>query len=822
MPLEAGARLGPYEIVSMLGAGGMGEVYTALDPRLGRSVAVKVLPASFSQDRERLRRFEQEAKTAGALNHPNLVAIYDLGLEGECPYLVMELLEGETLRARIGEGALPFRKAMEYALQIAYGVSAAHEKGIIHRDLKPENIFVTRDGRLKILDFGLAKQAPAGGIGEASRFLTQSGTAAGAIVGTAGYISPEQIRGLPADVRSDIFAFGAILFEMLSGRRAFQAESSVETMTQILTRDPLVAQPAGEFPPALNRILGRCLEKNPAERFQSMRDLAFSLEALSDASGTVTAPRELLTPATPVYKRLTFQKGYVSSARFAPDGSTVVYSAAWNGEPMRVYMARPDTPDSLPLSIPDADLLSVSGSGEMALLLNRETEVGMAQQGILARAPVIGGTPRQLLRNVSTADWMPDGKSLAVVRMQESQNILEFPAGNEVYRTGGWISKIRVSRSGKMIAFADHPFYGDDIGSVAVIDSSGNKVNLTENWTALQGIAWSPDDREIWFSAGDNNVAERSLRAVTLEGRVRVVLSAPSRLILLDISPSGKVLISRDSPRRDAHVLGENGVDRDLSWLSWSFPRDLSADGRLLLFVEQNVAGLNETCIRDTTGSPPVRLGSCVPGEFSPDEKHVLTFPAFPITELNLLPVSLGIEQSIPLNDFQCSSITYKDNNTLIAVGSFNKERASLHTLGVGRPPQPMHIQGPDVPTFWIQHPVSPDGKSMAGWDAHRLLRIYSLEEDVSREVPGVVPNEVSILWSRDGSKLYTYRPGALSATVFCVDLQTGERTACREIRPLDPAGVQGLGPVVLSADLRTCVYSFRRSLAEMYVAEGL
>lgn len=376
--------------------------------------------------------------------------------------------------------------------------------------------------------------------------------------------------------------------------------------------------------------------------------------------------------------------------------------------------------------------------------------------------------------------------------------------------------------SGKQLAFADHALCGEDAGAVAVIDGSGNKRIVSQGWTGVQGIAWSPDDREIWFSAAGGNYSECALYAVNLEGRLRTVLRVPSSLMLLDISPSGNVLISRDSPRREARVLAEDGSDRDISWLNWSFPLYLTDDGSQLLFVEQSALGLYEGCVRDTKGAPPTRLGPCVATEFSPDEGYVMTFPGSPITTINLLPVKLGSEQSIPLDDFQCSWVTYKDRSTLLAMGSFKKEPSSLHLLAVGRGPEPLHIKGPEIPTFWIHHAISPEGKSMAGWDAHRLLRIYSLDEDVSRPVPGVVTNEVSVMWSADGRKFHTYRPGGMSLTVFCTDLDTGERTRERDIRPVDATGIHGMGPVLLSADLRACVYSYRRSLAELYLAEGL
>ncbi|HEU5237385.1 MAG TPA: protein kinase [Pyrinomonadaceae bacterium] len=293
---STGSRLGPYEIISSLGAGGMGEVYRARDTRLGREVALKILPSSFSDNKERLYRFEQEARAAGALNHPNILSIHDVGADNGAPYVVFELLEGETLRQRIGSTPLPQRKAIDYALQIAHGLAAAHDKRIIHRDLKPENLFITKDGRVKILDFGLAKLVQVDPVAIESNVPTrQIVSQPGMIVGTVGYMSPEQVRGNKVDHRSDIFSVGAIFYEMLSGRRAFHGDSAVETMSAILKEEPPdLSATNRNIAPALQRIVHHCLEKNPDERFQTARDLAFNLQAL-----TATSDQSLSLEALP-------------------------------------------------------------------------------------------------------------------------------------------------------------------------------------------------------------------------------------------------------------------------------------------------------------------------------------------------------------------------------------------------------------------------------------------------------------------------------------------------------------------------------------------
>src|SRR5712691_7750901 len=296
MSIAIGTKLGRYEIRSKIGEGGMGEVYLARDTQLGRDVAVKVLPSTYSHDTDRLHRFEQEACAAGALNHPNILIVHEVGTHDGSPYVVSELLEGETLRERMGGTAQPQRKAIDYALQVAHGLAAAHEKGIVHRDLKPDNIFITKDGRVKILDFGVAKLTQVEGAEAQTDIPTRRvDTDPGVVMGTVGYMSPEQVRGQKVDHRSDIFSFGAILYEMLSGRRAFHRESTADTISAILKEHPPdLSETNQRISPALERLVNHCLEKNPEERFHSASDLAFALEALSGSTGvstqTVTIP----------------------------------------------------------------------------------------------------------------------------------------------------------------------------------------------------------------------------------------------------------------------------------------------------------------------------------------------------------------------------------------------------------------------------------------------------------------------------------------------------------------------------------------------------
>src|ERR1700736_4456914 len=399
MTLTSGAILGPYEIQSLLGSGGMGEVYRARDTRLGRDVAIKVLPEALANDADRLRRFEQEARTIAALNHPNILGIHDIGAHDGAPFLVSECLEGQTLREKLKSGPLPVRLVIEYALGIAQGLAAAHEKGIVHRDLKPENIFVTRDGRVKILDFGLAKLMQPEDSTRPQTDLPTVGSEPGVALGTLGYMSPEQVRGKRADSRTDIFSFGAILYEMLSGKRAFHGDSAADTMSAILKEDPPDLSVTNQsISPGLERIARHCLEKNPEQRFHSAHDLAFDLAALSGLSapgrpaaaesafsgagrrrlllaGAAAlallavagayvvgrrARRETAASAKLSYSQLTFRHAPIFNARFAPDGKTVFYSAAPSGNTPEILSLRPDYPGASPRSLRGLELLSIS------------------------------------------------------------------------------------------------------------------------------------------------------------------------------------------------------------------------------------------------------------------------------------------------------------------------------------------------------------------------------------------------------------------------------------------------------------------------------
>ena len=546
MTLVSGTKLGPYEIVAPLGAGGMGEVYRARDSKLGRDVAVKVLPEKLSRDADALARFEREARAVAALSHPNILAIFDLGVEEGRSYAVTELLDGETLREKLSEGALPTRKAVGYALQVVRGLAAAHEKGIVHRDLKPENVFVTRDGRVKILDFGLAKLMEAEP-GE-TRSPTIAATQPGVVMGTVGYMSPEQVRARPVDHRTDVFSFGAILYEMLSGERAFRGDSQAETMTAIVREDPPeLTGLAKSVPAGLDRVVRRCLEKSPEERFHSAHDLGIALESFAEATtdsaaaltqlkavrprlpvalglggaiaviaiiaalGYLSGYRLTRRPGAvprPIFEQLTFQAGVESAPKLSPDGKTFLFvsEAAGNAD---VYTQRVDGRNAINLTkdSTDADLQPAFSPDGSRIAFRSEREGG----GIFLMGAT-GESVRRLTDFGFDPAWSPDGKSIAVaheaVQDPLARNtvsklwLLDTETGERRLLTEGDAVQPSWSPSGRRIAYWGLPPGSGqrDLWTVAT-EGSGKPVRVTDDDAVDWNPFWSADGKFLYFAS---------------------------------------------------------------------------------------------------------------------------------------------------------------------------------------------------------------------------------------------------------------------------------------------------------------------------------
>lgn len=861
--LTSGLKLGPYEIQSSLGAGGMGEVYRARDARLDRTVAIKVLPASFSSDRDRLQRFAQEARAAAGLNHPNILSIYDIGEDQGAPYIVSELLEGETLRDRLRIGAIPVRKAVDFALQAARGLAAAHEKGIVHRDLKPENIFLTNDGHVKILDFGLAKLTrPEGESGAADAATVQAVTEPGLVMGTVGYMSPEQVRGKAADARSDLFAFGAILYEMISGKRAFHGETAADTMSAILKEDPSeLSETARNVPPGLERIVRHCLEKNPGQRFQSARDLAFDLEVLTEVSVTPksgslpTVVREEIRadsrrktlqiagavvlaaalvgvgwwlghskpPGPPAeYQQITFRTGQIINARFAPDG-TIVYNAVWENNKNQIYLARTDDNGSRPLGISDADLLAISKNGELAIRLNTINMGGYARIGTLARLPLSGGTPREVLESVGDVDWSADGEKMAAtVFVPETRHWrLEYPIGKVLFDSINWISTPKISSDGKWVAIVDHENpNGDDQGSVAVIGMDGHERKLSSGWTSVEGILWSPSGDEVWFSAS-NSGASDNLRGATLDGKVRTIANVPGGMWTEDIRDGVVLVVSQQQRISISGVPPGSKEERELGWLGWSTDMSISNDGKKVLFTEEaDGGGPNYTVfLRDTDGSPPVRISDGQGLAISPDDKWVLTQPSRG-GPLSLVPTGAGEARQLTHDSITYTGAQFMpDGRHLLAAGiepgHGGRDYLIDTSTGSSKPLTPEGTTG----TL-----ISPDGKKVIMRGPDGRVGIWSLDGNTLQLVPGLPPKFNVTGWTPDGSSIYavTSQLGQKSVKLLKVNTTTGKTEFWKEFGSGLSGGISGVAPPHFSSDGSAYAYVYVRTLSQAYVAKGL
>ncbi|HEX3111965.1 MAG TPA: WD40 repeat domain-containing serine/threonine protein kinase, partial [Candidatus Eisenbacteria bacterium] len=804
--LANGTRLGPYEILGPLGAGGMGEVYRARDPRLGREVAVKVLPHAVAGDPERQQRFETEARAAGSLNHPNIVTLHDVGLSNGVPYLVTEILEGESLRDLIERGPVSTERATALVVEIAQGLAAAHAKGIIHRDLKPENLFVLPDGRVKILDFGIAKLTRTESTAQAETTpVFASLTVAGTIMGTVSYMAPEQLRDRPVDQRADLFALGAIFHELLTGKQPFEGETAADRVTAILSHDPPpVPAEAEREVPGIGAVIQRLLAKRPEGRFDTANDLAFTLDLLSrrvatpsKAAGSLESPA--LTPRVS-FRPLTFRDGEIFASRFAPDGQTVVYQAAFGGEPSEIYLTRVETPDARPLGLPKADLQSVSGTAEIAVTLRPRDVGGFVRLGTLARVPMIGGRPRELAEDVFQAAWSPDGKSLAAVRMVGGSFQLEAPLGTVIYKPSAWISDLCYSQDGKQIAFLDHPYSGSNGGMVRVIRPGEEPRTLTSELGTVMRVVWSPDGREIWFTGYGEGIG--GITAVTLDGRIRHLYSASGLPLIDDVAQNGDALITTAQPRMRMETStrseGEAGAI-DLSCLDWTLLRDITPDGSMALFDETG-AGAGEApviFVRSTDGSPPIRLAEGVCATISPDGRSVLAAELKSDGRPSIIPIGAGQTRYVSTGDMTVNFGDWMPNGReLVLNGAVPGEGRHIYLLdietGAKRRIHDMRILGQNLR-------VSPDGTRVLARTEAIKTAIFFLDGSEPLVFEDLDQGWRTAGWAADSASFFAYKTGSIPTPVVRVHAETGAREPWMEIVPRVRSGVHGVNSVRLS-----------------------
>jgi Tol biopolymer transport system component len=853
MSLAAGDRIGRFEILAPLGAGGMGEVYCARDPELNRPVAIKILTASRHATGLQRERFQREARAIARITHPHICTVHDVGEVDGVPFLVMELLEGETLAERLQRGPLAVGAALVTAGQIAAALDAAHKKGVVHRDLKPSNVMLTASG-VKLLDFGLAKLMDLEHSGTLERStdsfrLTECGT----VLGTIPYMAPEQVEGRETDARTDIFALGAILYEIAAGRPPFEGRSSASVMAAILTNDPPpLSSVRPDVPASVDRIVKKCLEKDPNERWQSAADLTAALQwsredstshaaavraagnrripgAIAAAALTMGAIVGGLTvwmlasrgvvgrtsAAVPRFIPITFRTGTVSAARFASDGETVIYSAAWGGDDYGLFMTRRGSVESRSLSISNARLLGVSSTGDLAFLRGSHDAVKLlapTRTGTLARVPMTGGGPREVLDEVIAADWMPGGDGLAVIRLRQ----VEFPPGQTIQGPHAY-TFARVSPDGRRLALVEGP-------NIVVLDRSGNKSTLSSGWGDLTTLAWSPSGDEVWFT-GDrrrNDVSAWALRGVSLAGKERVILaSAGTGLAILDVFRDGRALMATQVGKMGCSCLPPGQVQtRELAWLDGSAPEGLSADGHWVLLSEllRGAGERGSIYLRKTDGSDAIRLGDGYGEDLSPDGKWVLA------TEVGrqhwiIVPTGSGSPRTLPSGPLVArNEANFLPNGRQIAFRGREKDRGARIYLqdidgGSIRAISPEGVGSTGLAT--------PDSRYVVGWTEGRRFK-YAVDGSAPIPMPYLDSDDLPLQWSADGATLYVLRSSRWPPAVYRIQTTTGERELWKTIQPADPAGVDSILRIRITPDGKSYCHDYVRFLSELFIAEGL
>lgn len=820
----------------------MGEVYAATDTRNGERAALKVLTQNSLSDPEHRRRFLQEAKTIRLLSHPNIVKLYEAGsarVEGaEVHFIAMELVEGQTLDRLIPAGGMRSKDAIALALPVASALETAHAAGVVHRDLKPRNIIVTAEKVPKILDFGLAKRTARASSGPTDETVSMAHSMAGAIVGTAAYMSPEQADGKNTDGRSDVFSFGAILYEMLAGKRAFPGDSPMSTIGAVMMKEP---EPLGSIPgipPGLVAVIERCLRKDPARRHQSIGDVRVSLEdiqaamdlpdnepahgnrrtwltaAAAGAGGLISGAllgRSLWHHPSPEPRRLTYRRGDVISARFGPNGE-IIYSAVWGGDPLRTFIAQPGNRESRPLDLPPAWVLSVSSKGDLAVLLGRE------QTGTLARVPIGGGTPREILEDVNWADWAPGGDSMAIVRRVGAVHRLEYPVGKVLLEATARRPELpRVSPDGSRVAVM---VYEPETGDYAlqVIGTDGKARVAARGFRVIAGLAWAGGDVLV---AGARTGEPPAVFRISTSGSERVAYRMPGWPHLLDCAPDGSLLLAAVTSRLGIAALTPfSQQEQDLAWLDGSRVNDLSADGETMLFTEiSSGEGRNtEIYLRKTDGSPAVKIGNGNRAALSQDGRFVACLRNGPRgNQIAILPAGPGEERVLPADGLRYESVEcHPDGKRVLFSASSGSEarRAYLRPLDGG----PMT---PVTPPGVALSKVSPDGLAAVS-GANGKLQLWPLAGGEHRTVSVLESGEHVCRWSSDGRHLFlaNVHHGGSAVELSRVEVASGRRESIRKLTPIEPGAVFW-GLPALSANGEYYAASFRKDVSELYLIRG-
>lgn len=859
----AGQTISHYQVLARYGD--REDVYRAQDTLSGRPVQLRFLPKEAVENQKAFARFQHIARTVAALNHPRIAAIFDLGEWEGRTFLATELPEGGTLALRISQKPARFSEVLDLCEQVADALDAAHSAGVIHGSLRPASILLTRKDEVRVADFGLTA-------------LVAAAPGDRSAPAPSCYEAPEQVRGEEADARSDLFALGVILYEMATLKPPFTGPDPATARQAILEEEPAPPSRVNlDLPTRFDEIVVKAIEKDRKLRYQVAAELRTDLRRLrrdweservaaaraamaetvaaeaskkeasslfgnaagansrtkrstaliivaglflAGAAGAIGSRLLRRSPQPPqvVLHPLTFGRGRIDSARFSPGGQTIFYTAQWDSDPPQIFSVNTSASESVPLGMHDAEVLAVSPSKELAIL----TGVRVSAEGVegdLENVALAGGAGQPVLPDVEGVDWSPTGRGIAVVRRVDGMDRLEYPIGKVLAATHGWIGDPRFSPAGEQIAFVVHPQLEEDAGSVNVVDLGGKPRQLTEVWANLRGLAWSPHGNEIWFTASRHD--GRQLYAVDLKGKTREVMASPGSLHLNDIAPDGRALLSSDVARIEVAEIGAGQKSpTDLFWLNGADLRDVSADGKTFLYEKETPATSdgNSIYVRQSGAPSALRTGMGRALALSPDGKQVLAETAGANRHLVILPVGEGKPVNLPpVGVTHLWAAWLPDGKQFVFLGREQDHRLRLFVEdAAGGSPRSISPAG-----VGSSAALSPDGREVAAMGPDGKGYIYPTNGGRVPTLRGLTPADTILGWSRYGRAIYIAE-GSLPASIFRLSLASGTKTLLWQIAPADPAGVLGLRTIRVTPDGRFCFFSYRRTLSQLYVADGL
>ncbi|BDC52190.1 hypothetical protein F183_A45050 [Bryobacterales bacterium F-183] len=831
---------GQYLVESEIGSGGMGVVYRAKDKNTGEDYAIKIISPKALAEPDRQLRFRNEAKVAASLRHDNIVRIYDVGFEeiaGQMrDYIIMEYVSGRTLAERIGGQPMPVAEALGLGIQILAALQAAHQAGITHRDIKPSNIIVSHSGVVKLLDFGLAKlnerpADPYAETGSVQMELTHEGT----IIGTVAYMSPEQARSLEVDPRSDIFSFGAVFYEMLSGKPAFTGATTADRLTAVLTNEP---EDLTFIPLELVAIVMRCLRKDADRRWQTAGELLSALEDIrrgGNRTGTQTIllrttsnRRAFLAavgglaaglipaiyygtrqPPRATYQRLTFRNGDITGARFAPS-NLIAYTAAWDGEPSMLFTCLPGNREARKVDVPAGRLMGVTQNNEVAIIFEND-ELNTVSLG--------GGLPRPRRENVTQACWGPDGTTLAVI-VAKPRGVFEteYPLGKKVHESPQRKPEsLRVSPSGDDLAFFE---FVPDVGDyqVVVVNKSGASRILSTGWRSFGSLVWTPDGKEIWLT-GVRGRADPMIYALSMNGSERVVGQSPEWLYLHDFDANRRLLVAQTISRLNMHF-GGTGIAglKSLSHLGSSNVYDISADGKYLLFVELAYGeGRNPAIyLGDLKGLPPRMIGEGNRPALSPDGRKVVCIQRNRTqSTIAILPNGPGDGTTLNTPEWSFEAAGWMpDSARLLVYGAKKGAQPATFVVDSQTGAVIQQVTAPGIRA--IQ--ASPDGQQCAGI-ADGQVRVFSTTQTSGgRGLTAAKMDESVIRWGSKG--IYTSAYEDSDGWIDLVEPAGGRRSRSHTFRLQEP-GAAFADPPVVSPDGATYAFTYQRDVSSLHLATG-